>query len=60
MLSIFGHSKNRHIVFLWANYIGYKRRTLGQWIWGQSGVLLGTPISKNKNKNPIAVLWLNQ
>jgi hypothetical protein len=62
MLTIFGHSENSHIVFLWANYIGYKRRTLGAMDMGtKCGAIGNTHFQKKKkNKIPIALLWLSQ
>jgi hypothetical protein len=54
MLSIFGQLQKIDILFfLWANYIGYKRRTFGQWKHTFSN-------NNNNNKISIALLWLNQ
>jgi len=51
MLTIFGHSENSHIVFLWANYIGYKRRTLGAMDMGtKCGAIGNTHFQKKKKK----------
>jgi len=52
MLTIFGHSENSHIVFLWANYIGYKRRTLGAMDMGtKCGAIGNTHFPKKNKKN---------
>jgi hypothetical protein len=55
-----GTPKIGHIVFLWAHYIGYKRRRLWAMDMGQSVVLLRTEISKkNKNSNCPIVAKVN-